>query len=480
MNPSLDYHQSVVPQVVRVDLLLTARSPISHHDPAVTDDSNTLLFNRQKQLLSLPALHYQPLPEQVAAFCQDHPFPQAHADLLSLLTFPEFVTCALTRAFLDEYNRGEGTGVLSGVERYERLRTRLRHAAVRSGSLRDLWSRLCDDMECPVAAMSADAPLLRTFALPLGLQQLCLRAAITHSHDVVMIAREWHDAKKLSDPEYRRKSGREEPGEFVVPAFTPADAPDSKAEMVAIDVPALSANSLRHQVVRAPGALHLLGALGFAECEPGYGDLPPGAEALFVNGGNIRSGAKQPSDPFRVANFARQRYPLLDLLGGVTDSFDVGESRVKVASWLVCKENAHSLRGTNAADLPEVHVSAFDMLDDCTHTRQATRQGVGQMIFNSEALVPGTRFLCRLALMPFTRSVTASALAAALKTYLAGYPIAGGQSARGYGVVDSDLLTEKPALPTSSEYEEYLDANKQALREGLIDGTLGSGVKVLS
>lgn len=34
---------------VQFDLLLTALTPISHHDPAITDGSNTLTFNRQKQ-----------------------------------------------------------------------------------------------------------------------------------------------------------------------------------------------------------------------------------------------------------------------------------------------------------------------------------------------------------------------------------------------------------------------------------------------
>ena len=33
------------------ELVLTAKEPISHHDPATGNDSNTLTFNRQKQFV---------------------------------------------------------------------------------------------------------------------------------------------------------------------------------------------------------------------------------------------------------------------------------------------------------------------------------------------------------------------------------------------------------------------------------------------
>ena len=221
--------------------------------------------------------------------------------------------------------------------------------------------------------------------------------------------------------------------------------------------------------MRRPGWLHLSGALGLPETDPGMGTLPGGVEALLVNGGNIAAGAKQPANPHGLAAEIRRAYPLLDLLGGVTDSFDLGESRLEVASWIVCREYREALAGTIAEDLPEASVSVFDLMDDVGQTRQATERGVGQMIMSFEALAARAVIYCRYTLMPYTGALTESALAAALAL-----PVhIGGGSARGYGHM-REIGRRAPDGFSPMAYEAYLSENAERLRDGLMDGTLCS------
>jgi hypothetical protein len=252
-----------------------------------------------------------------------------------------------------------------------------------------------------------------------------------------------------------------------------------------LEVPAVSGNSLRHQLVRAPAMLHLFSALGLFPDVPGKGPLPSGVEALFENGGNIEAGAKQPSNTFSLAWRARELYPTLDLLGGVTDSFDLGESRLSVAGWLICAENRGALLAMEspAAYLPEASISAFEMLEDVTHTRQASSHGEGQMIYTFETLIKGARILARLTLAPYTPVLTRGALLVAVTTFMQQDNTIGGQAARGYGNVQAAWLAgaeHAGYIPTMELYEAYLRDHADVLVAGLRDGTLGTGTHILS
>jgi CRISPR/Cas system CSM-associated protein Csm3 (group 7 of RAMP superfamily) len=117
-------------------------------------------------------------------------------------------------------------------------------------------------------------------------------------------------------------------------------------------------------------------------------------------------------------------------------------------------------------------VSAFDMLDDVTLTRQAGQVGSGQMIWSFETLAAGGQVLCRMHLVPFTPELTAGALLAAVETYLREDATIGGQAARGFGFVRGEWLTAYD-LAAREAYESYLAENREALGSGLRDGTLG-------
>lgn len=480
METRTDYATIVVPTCLRYELLLTASTPISHHDPAVQDDSNCMLFNRQKQLLAGPFDVTMPSREQVEAILAAHQVPSDIADLFDDVSLPEFVATALTRIFLDLYNSNDGEGLFSGMERYARLEARLRQSAVRSQTLRGLWNRLCDAMQVSVHGGEHDEALWRVFALPAGFGSLVLRTLTTDYRSIVALARLWHTTEKRRNPDYAAKSGQPVAGPLVMVNW-PEDrlAPHSDAAQV-VEVPCVTGNSLRHQIVREPAWLHLCQHLGIAEATPGQGQIPSGCEAIFYNGGNIEAGAKQPSNVFSLAWRARENYPSLDLVGGVTDSFDLGESRLKVAGWLVCRENREALRGSPAYDLPAASISVFDMLDEVTLTRQASPHGEGQMIYTFETLAAGTQILCRLNLSPFTPLLTRGALVAAVDTFMANGANVGGQGSRGFGHCVGDWLTRPDDGDVRAQYEAYLTEHKDELRAWLCDGTLGTGVRILS
>lgn len=472
----------VTPTAERYELLLRAIAPISHHDPAVHDDSNRQLFNRRLQLLSTEAPMETISWAAAKRICLHHRIPVSMAAIVEMQSLHEFLATAVVRLFLDFYNSGDGTGLFAGMERYSRLEPRVRMAAIASVSLREFWDRLTYTMQVPIHRGADDAVLLELLGVPPGTQLAVLRYLARDSRSIISIARLWHTTKKRADPEYAAAASLQLlPDVEVEIEWTDPHFPDAEEELVSdvaqriIEVPAVSANSLRHQLVREPAMYHLFTALGMAPALPGTGLLSEGTESLLYNGGNIAAGAKAPTNAHLLAKQVRRVFPSLDLLGGVTDSFDLGESQLSVAAWVVCRENRHALQGSPAAEMPEANMSVYDMLDDVTHTRQGPSKETGQMIWSFETLCQGVPILCRLGLKPYTDPLTRGALGAAVRWWRDNDASVGGQSARGFGIMAADWLGDTAPLDEATEqYEAYLAENAEALREALRDGTLGA------
>lgn len=473
----------VIPRSVRYDLVLTCTTPLSHHDAGVQDDSNRSMFNRQKQLLHGGVGGRLPTQAEIDAVCAMHVVPADLAPLFEGVSFAEYVGAALVRLFIEMYGSaggGEGTGVFSGVERYSRLEARARQSAIHAPTLRAWWDALCASLDVPIHASKYDRPLLGLLQIPSTVQQLALAALQRDYRAITMLGRAWQqEGKGQWDPSEQTRLFPN----WATLSYDAADIAPHSGDARVVEVPTVSGNSARHQVVRAPGWRHLCRMLGISAAWPGEGMIPPGVEAIFANGGNISAGAKQPTGAFDLAQQIRRTFPLLDLLGGVTDSFDLGEGRLKVATHLVCRENAPALAGTPAEALPAAGVSVFDMLDEVTLTRQATDRGVGQMIFTFEALCPGTPVLVRLSLDPFAGPLTHGALCAAITEYVDGVPVTGGQSARGFGWMDADLVALPDGVDVADlvgQYERYLSDNRDALLDGMRRGSMGTKQAVIS
>lgn len=485
---SFDAELDVDPIILRpksegIDLILTALTGLSHHDPDVQDDSNRNLFNRQRVLLAGTPPSALPDQETVDRLTARHPAPRSLHPVLADVTFAEWVGVALVRLFLDMYNSGPGSGIFSGKERYERLEPRLNQSAVGAATLRQWWDRLTTSLHVGIHPSDVDVDLLELLTIPAGVQQLTLRALTSNVRSISAMGRAWHHLKKVGSESYAKASGHEAADDPLLPMSFDAGqiARLGDARAAGVELPNVQANTLRH-CVRGPSWLHLSSMLGLTPGEPGKGMIPPGAEAIFTNGGNIAAGAKQPSDPHRLAQAIRARFPSLDLLGGTTDSFDLGESRLKVAGWLVCRENARALEGTPAEALPQATISAFEMLDTVTQTRRAAAaDGSGQMIFSFETLCQGAALLCRLSLHPWTAPLTRGALVAAVETF-ATEPLVGGSAARGFArvAVEQHSRLNADAAEARDAYERYLVLNREALRRDMEAGTLGSRSVVVS
>lgn len=471
----------VRPQTTIYEVLLTTTTAVSHHDPAVQDDSNRSLFNRQTMLLDMTS--DAPIADwgQRESVSLANKVPLELAPIAEQLSFSEFVATALVRLWLDIYNRGDGTGLFEGAERYQRLETRLRLASIPAGTLRALWDRLCRELQVPIHAQKYDEALFDLCSLPLGTQQNVLRVLSEDYRSTVSIARFWHQLVKNLDADYAERSGSEQTMDAMIALDFPNDDEPDAARTLRIEAPSVSANSVRHQMVREPAMLHLMAALGLDPSVPGQGPLPAGVEMILNNGGNIAQGAKQPSNVHKLQWQIRGMLPSLDLVGGVTDTFDLGESRLDVATWVVCKENADGLDGSPAAQMPRAHTSIFDMLDDVTLTRGGGTKERGQMVYSFETLAKGAQILCRFALKPFTPVLSQGALVAAIDYFLDNQGTIGGQSARGFGQVRGEWVNRpNDADEYRQEYEDYLAMRKTELVSAVCDGTLGADKIVCS
>lgn len=231
-------------------------------------------------------------------------------------------------------------------------------------------------------------------------------------------------------------------------------------------VPAISENALRSVLFRRPLHDHLLTTL---EITPGT--LPQGVMNLLFSGGAMLGGAKAPAGEITVGHKVRALYPSLDLLGGAVDGMILPRSRLRLATWLIAREYAAALDLVHprlSEDAEEL--SAYDLLSEETRTRGTGEESAGnQMLYSYETLAAGAQFLAELTLDAHTPPQTASAVALALDEW-DGY--FGGQGRQGRGRLG--MLTRPDLAPDA--YTAHLARHGDAMRSGLLDGTLGTGV----
>ena len=230
-------------------------------------------------------------------------------------------------------------------------------------------------------------------------------------------------------------------------------------------VPAISENALRAVLFRNPLHDDLLSRLKI-----GRGELPQSVVNLLFSGGNMAAGSKAPGDEMSLGHQVKRLYPSLDLLGGAVDGFILPRSRLRMAAWLVAREYLPALR-LIAPDLVDeaAGVSAYDMLSEETRTRGTGAESHGnQMLYTYETLAAGAKLLLEATLDPHTPAATAAAVHHALGCW-DGY--IGGQGRQGRGrmaVIANDL-------GGADAYLAHIEQHRDAMREGLVTGTLGSG-----
>jgi hypothetical protein len=449
------------PNARRFQFVATALTALSHHDPAQNRQSNISLFRRADQVVERQQSAI-PTNDDVKAFIGAFRVPESLAPFLANLTPAQFLAICFVQKFI-KYNNGDG--LMEGVNRYTILSDRVKVEALNATGGFSFWARLNDSMRTDGDMRADDGELLRLLTAPQPIVQLALDALSKDTASVVALARMWRDA--VSQPKGWKDGATENWDEQKHIPHVPAALQDQQFKIgarVVMPVPAVSANSLRHEMLREPAMWHLLTLLDVTTAE-----MPDGAAALLYNGGDLSEG--EPGDAFKLTRKVRNMYPSLDLLGGSTKGFILGSSNVEVSAWLVCKENAAPLQRFDIT--PDL--SAFDLLTRVEFTRHTNKRVAGSpMPFGFEALAQGAQIAVEIRLRPYTTELVTGALVAALDTYKDADSTAFGQSARGFGLLDLKTIRqpEGDLAALRGLYEDYVTDNAFELRAGLVSGRL--------
>src|SRR5882672_1095192 len=461
--------------------LMTAANSVAHGEAGAnsTGPNNTTLFARELALLKREQLGYAPAEAKEAFKSLFESFPVATTNIPYLHTRSgaELIAIIFTAQYPLIYG-GTGDGLFSGLERYQYLVTRLTDAAASFSTLPSVWGYVARKLALPMYPESAYSVMAALYTLPTALQAAALSAVLKSSELIVMSARMIADGFKASSEDYARKA---KVSPTTLEVYSPTDSQIAEIvgdgdKTIAIRLPAISGNSLRHNLLRAPAATRLLSELGL---QPDREIVPVGVERFLYSGGNTQKGAKSPAAADLYEARARERYPTIDALGGSTDQFVMTRSAVSIAGWIVCRENNWITERRTDGNIRS-DASIFDLVTETTRTRAGIGgkdAESGQMIFSYETLAAGTPVLVEVNFQPFTRDLTVGSMLQSLRDWQAEGGFIGARSAQGH----SRFLAEFPdddRFAWADAYLQYLQENKIELAEGLRAATFGAEVKL--
>lgn len=460
---------------------MTASTPLAHGDAGAngTGPNNTTLFARELALLSREQLGQSnasakaAINELLARFA----LPVNAFPFLETLTGAQLVAALFVAQFPLNYG-GDGAGLFAGVERYQYLTTRLADAATSFSALPTAWGYVARKLALPMYPEKSYPVMAALFTLPKPIQAAALSALLQAPELIVMTARMLADGIKAASPDYATKA-KVEPTETAIYRMADGQLAEVTAEngrSLAVKLPSISDNSLRHNLLREPMATRLLCELGLS---PDRQIVPIGVERFLYSGGNTQKGAKSPAASDLYEARARQQYPMVDALGGSFDQFVLTRSQVFIASWIVCAENNWiTERKTDGGLLSDI--SVFDLVTETTRTRSGiggNDKEDGQMIFSYETLAINTPVLVEIGWQPFTRDLTIGATLQGLLDWQANGGRIGARGAQGH----SWFLAEFPddeRFEYSEQYLAYLRENREQLAAGLTDATFGAEVRL--
>lgn len=466
--------------IEKIVLKLTALTPVSHGEASAASvgANNTQLFNRQMQRLSRET-HGATREEaesaiaRVAAACE---IGDSSLPFLKSLSGSELLAVMFVANAPIMFG-GEGEGLFAGLERYRYLSTRLADACRCCATLPEVWHHVSLKLGLPMFPTAYFNRMAAFFMLPAAIQGQIISAIGKKLELIVMGARLVAESIKATSAEYA-KAAKMEAAKSALYSPTSeqiAELCRPKQEAIVVPVPALSGNSLRHCLLREPGADRLVAELGLT---PSKNQISVGAIRLLYGGGQMAAKAKAPSSADLLEATLREKYPLLDALGGSVDAFILGESCTKLSAWILCEENN---RATQAVAGEVSNVSIFDYLEDTTRTRAGIGgkdKDSGQMIFNFETLAAGLPVIVEITFNPFTRPIAIGSIYQALLDWQLSGGILGGRSGTGFGKFDLEVLDGKEHLAEAATYLSYLKLNKAELAQGLLDNTFCTGVKL--
>jgi hypothetical protein len=463
----------------RILLKLTALTPVAHGEAGAnsTGPNNSTLFNRQLQRLTKESVGVDVMVarDAIANLLTAMPIGADTFPLLESLKGAELVA-ALFVAQVPIMFPGDGEGLFTGMERYRMLSTRLADGAKCCTTLPELWSYLSRKLTLPMFPTYGFEAMRAFFIIPKALQGQAIQALSRARELTVMAARMLAESIKVE-----RKTAKDNNlSLFAAKVYQAspeqlADLTRPKAEAIVMPVPSISGNALRHCLIREPGANRLIQSLGLEPYTDRAGEhLGLGITRFLYGGGQLAAKAKAPSASDIYEAQIRSAYPIVDAVGGSTDSWLMTESACKVAGWVVCEENNVA---TQAIAGVESQVSIFDYLSEETKTRTGIGgkdKESGQMIFSYETLAAGLPLIVEILFNPFTQPLTIGAVWQAVHDWADEGGIVGGRSQIGHSRFAMEVLQGSYGLQGKA-YLDYLEAERDSLRPGLLDATMGTG-----
>ena len=237
------------------------------------------------------------------------------------------------------------------------------------------------------------------------------------------------------------------------------------------EVPILSGNAIRHNMLRQPAADVLI-----EHCDMAGRASFNVAEFLY-HGGNLTSGGKT----FGGESIAQliKDIPFIEVFGGSLPS-NILPGAISVGRGiLVCRETSALIKElVNAGPLPELegYHSYHDYITGTQYTRSCSDTTIDdrRMIYTGEAIARGAKLYCRIEIEPW---ISELGLACILSALTSSRDRIGGTSRIGHGKLEVlAWLNDCTASLDTSAYTDYLREHGDTIR-AILDGLFAAPEK---
>lgn len=232
-------------------------------------------------------------------------------------------------------------------------------------------------------------------------------------------------------------------------------------------VPTLSANALRHRMIRGPGGRFLVERWDLA------GKLDMRTLNFLLHGGSLTESTSR-NDTRAVAEFYRL-FPLYRLIGGSLPNAILPGSLNVGRGVLACAENAGRLRATVPWDVPTNLRPAEYFVEGYQYTRSDVRNSSRDLIdpnevagdtqlmpFSGQAIVAGAVFVHDL-IAQHVGPLELGALLLSLSLWCDAGGTIGGQSSRGHGRLDMSIhCPDLDGVKLIADYIAHVDSVREA------------------
>lgn len=227
------------------------------------------------------------------------------------------------------------------------------------------------------------------------------------------------------------------------------------------DIPVISGNSLRHKIIRRPGAFYLIENLNLK------GKLNADQANFLFTGGSLTESTTT-EDMRKISNM-QSFFPLFRLLGGSLRNQIIAGSLVTLRGILICEENRSILKSSlpeNFNVFEKTLKSSEDFISKYQYTRgdaqkhcenlEEKQEKSNLMIYNGQAVLPGALFYHGFILDKISK-LEVGALFNSISIWQENGGFLGGMSRVGHGKIKMSIIIDsEPGF-----YDNEIDINEE-------------------